>query len=283
MLRQITRTLPRSKTQIRSFTSARSVDEPSDNYRPGKEGFAPGMPHPPGASPSPKPPAAPRTVESLPEMSKKHQIRANGAPAQKFKFEMTKLRHEYQKEHFANQDAKRSEAEKQRKGSLRRLQVRQKEDRADNERRLALERLLQPNGEAVSGAERQAQIAKFVKERKVKRQENYRLAEERASEKRLDAMIRLYHSADDFVTMENLDAKVNEFYETGLVLQSKVYVPGVRDLVADVMENGGQVSIANTFKREQELRDALEGTISGGKVGYETVKANAEKVNAESA
>ncbi|KAF9167798.1 hypothetical protein BGX21_007027 [Mortierella sp. AD011] len=276
MLRQITRTLPRSKAQIRSLTSARSVDEPSANYRPGKEGFAPGMPHPPGSSASPQPPAPPRTVDSLPEMSKKHEVKADGSPAQKFKYEMTKLRHAYQKEHFAGEDAKRVEVKRQRDGSLRRLQQRQEKDRLENESRIAFERLMQPSGEPQSGPERQAQIAEFVKERKVKRQANFRKAEERASEKRLDSMIRLYHSADDFVTMENLDAKVNEFYETGVMLQSKVYVPGVQDMVGDVMENGGQVSYANLLKREQELKDALEGTVCGGKVGYESAKAKVE-------
>ncbi|KAF9113937.1 hypothetical protein BGX27_000468 [Mortierella sp. AM989] len=277
MLRQITRTLSHSKTQIRSFTSARTVEEPSANYRPGKEGFAPGMPHPPGSTASPQTPPAPRTVESLPEMSKKHQIKANGSPAQKYKLEMTKLRHEYQKEHFTSQDVKRAEVERQRGGSLRRLQARQEKDRLENEKRLSFERLMQPNeGMATSGAERLSQVAEFVKERKVKRQANFRQAEERASKERLDAMIRLYHSADDFVTMENLDAKVNEFYETGLTLASKVYVPEVEDMVTDVMENGGQVSYVDLLKREQELKDALEGTVAGGKVGYESAKDKVE-------
>jgi hypothetical protein len=89
-------------------------------------------------------------------------------------------------------------------------------------------------------------------------------------------MIRLYHASEDFVTMENLDAKVNEFYETGLTLQNKVYVHGVPDMVADVMENGGQVSYVNLLKREQELKDALEGTVAGGKIGSESVKARTE-------
>ncbi|KAF8935850.1 hypothetical protein EDD21DRAFT_390845 [Dissophora ornata] len=277
MLRQITRTLPRSAIQFRTFTSARSIDEPSVNYRPGKEGFAPGMPHPPGSSPSPLPPPAPRTVESLPEMSKKHQIKANGSPAQKYKLEMTKIRHSYQREHFTGQDVKRKETARQRKGSLYRLQARQAEDRAENEQRLDFERLMQPNGEiAASGPAHQTQVAEFVQQRKVKRQANFQKVEERASEKRLDAMIRLYHAADDFVTMDNLDAKVNEFYETGLTLHNTGYLPGVQDLVSDVMENGGQVSHPNLLKREQELKDALDGTVSGGKVGYEGAKVKAE-------
>ncbi|KAF9191805.1 hypothetical protein BGZ51_006689 [Haplosporangium sp. Z 767] len=274
MLRQITRTLPRSGTYIRGFTSARSVEEPSANYRPGKEGFAPGMPHPPGSSASPMPPPAPRTVDSLPEMSKKHQIKANGSPEQKYKFEMTKLRHTYQREYLEGEEAHRIEQKRQRGGALRRLQARQQEDRLENQRRLAFERLMQPNGElAATGAERQAQVAKFVKERKIKRQANFQKKEELASEKRLDAMIRLYHAADDFVTMENLDAKVNEFYETGLTMQSKAIATGVEDLVADVMETGGQVSYGDLMKREQELKDALDGTVSGGKIGYEGAKA----------
>ncbi|KAF9570454.1 hypothetical protein EC968_001790 [Mortierella alpina] len=277
MLRHITRTLPRSAIQIRSFTAARSVDEPSANYTPGKQGFAPGMPHPPGTSASPSPPPPPRTVESLPEMSKSHQIKANGSPEQKYKLEMTKLRHAYQREHFASEDAKRTQREKQRQGSLRRVKARQSEDRIENERRLAFERLMQPNGQmATTAAERQAQVAEFVKARKIKRQANFQKQQERASEQRLDALVRLYHAADDFVTMENLDAKVNEFYETGLTLQSKVYVSGVEDLVAEVMENGGQVSFPDLLKREQELKDALDGTVSGGKVGFEGAKANAD-------
>ncbi|KAF9150045.1 hypothetical protein BG015_008126 [Linnemannia schmuckeri] len=281
MLRHINRALPRATYQIRTLTSARSVEEPSANYRPGKEGFAAGMPHPPGSSASPLPPPAPRTVDSLPEMSKKHQIKANGTPEQKYKLEMTKLRHTYQREHFKGEDAKRVEIERQRKGSLRRLQARQAVDRAENERRLSFELLMQPSaqngqGAALTGAERQAQVAEFVKERKIRRQANFQKREERASEDRLDAMIRLYHAADDFVTMENLDAKVNEFYETGLTLQSKVYVTGVQEMVSDVMESGGQVSYAGLLKREQELKDVLDGTVSGGKVGYEGAKAKAD-------
>ncbi|KAG9068598.1 hypothetical protein KI688_010874 [Linnemannia hyalina] len=281
MLRHINRALPRATHQIRTLTSARSVEEPSANYRPGKEGFAAGMPHPPGSSASPLPPPAPRTVDSVPEMSKKHQIKENGTPEQKYKLEMTKLRHTYQREHFKSEDSKRVEIERQRKGSLRRLQARQAVDRAENERRLSFELLMQPSaqneeGAALTGADRQAQVAEFVKERKVRRQANFQKREERTSEDRLDAMIRLYHAADDFVTMENLDAKVNEFYETGLTLQSKVYVTGLQEMVSDVMESGGQVSHAGLLKREQELKDVLDGTVSGGKVGYEGAKAKAD-------
>jgi hypothetical protein len=214
-------------------------------------------------------------------MSKKHQIKANGSPKQKYQYEMTKLRHTYQREHLQGEDAKRTEIERQRKGSLRRLQARQAADRVENERRLAFERLMEPsaqNGQAqaLTGAERQAQVAEFVKERKIRRQANFQKREERASEERLDAMIRLYHVADDFVTMENLDAKVNEFYETGLTLQNKVYATGVQEMVNDVMESGGQVSHVGLLKREQELKDALNGTVSGGKIGYEGAKANVD-------
>lgn len=235
------------------------------------------MPHPPGASASPPTPPAPRTVDSLPEMSKKHDIKANGSSEQKFKLEMTKRRHNYLREHLKDEESKRVETRRQRRGALKRLQERQAQDRSDNVNRLSFERLMQPNSElAASGPERQSQVVEFVKQRKIKRQENYRQAQEQASESRLDAMIRLYHASEDFVTMENLDAKVNEFYETGLTLQNKVYVHGVPDMVADVMENGGQVSYVNLLKREQELKDALEGTVAGGKVGSESVKTRTE-------
>ncbi|KAI1308416.1 hypothetical protein EDD11_004306 [Mortierella claussenii] len=267
-----------STGSLRGLTTARLVDEPSANYRPGKEGFAPGMPHPPGSSASPLPEPAPRTVESLPEMSKRHEIKASrGDPVQKYKLEMTKLRHAYQRQHLEGQSAKRAETERQRGGALRRLQHRQAEDRAENERRLSFERLMQPMEgpmtRAVSGEERKAKVIEFVKERKVRRQANYQQVQDLASEKRMDALIRLYHQADSFVTMENLDDKVNEFYETGLMMQSKVYTPTVPDMVLDVMENGGQVSLPNLLKREQDLRDVLDGTVAGGKVGVESVKA----------
>ncbi|KAG0332665.1 hypothetical protein BG004_001157 [Podila humilis] len=276
MLRQITRTIPRTAPSVRSFTSARSVDEPSSNYRPGKEGFAPGIAHPRGASSAPPVPPAPRTVDSLPEMSKKHQRKANGTPDQRYQLEMTKLRHAYQREHFQSQDTKRTETERQRRGALKRLQTRQQADRLENEQRLAFEQLMKPIGQAGTGPERQQQVMDFVAERKIKRQQNFEQREQRASEERLDAMIRLYHAADDFITMENLDAKVNEFYETGLTLQTKVYVPTVPEMVTDVMENGGQVSYPNLLKREQELKDALDGTVAGGKIGYEAAKAKVE-------
>ncbi|KAF9924224.1 hypothetical protein FBU30_005786 [Linnemannia zychae] len=281
MLRHINRALPRATFQIRTLTSARSAEEPSANFRPGKEGFAAGMPHPPGTSASPAPPPAPRTVDSLPEMSKKHQHKATGTPKQKFQYEMTKLRHAYQREHLEGEEAKRTEDKRQRRGALRRLQARQSEDRLENERRLEFERLMQPSGQngqgvGLTGEERKAQVAEFVKERKIRRLANYHKKEERASEERLDALIRLYHAADDFVTMENLDAKVNEFYETGLTLQNQVYATGVQDMINDVMESGGEVTHHGLLKREQELKDALNGTVLGGKVGYEGVKAKAD-------
>ncbi|KAF9918033.1 hypothetical protein BGZ65_012639, partial [Modicella reniformis] len=236
--------------QIRTLTSAphsvkepsaprsveeRSVEEPSANYRPGKEGFAPGMPHPPGSSASPPPPPTPRTVDSIPPMSKKHEVKVKGSPNQRFKLEMTKLRHNYQREHLIQEQSKREEIQWQRGGALRKLQARQARDREENQGRLSFEQLMQPNeGMTITGPERQAQVMEFVNQRRIKRQENYRLAEERLSEERMDAMIRLFHAAGDFVTMENLDAKVHEFYEAGMTMQNKVYVLDVQDMVADV-------------------------------------------------
>jgi len=269
MLRQLTTRLPRASSQLRTFTSVRSIDEPSSNYKPGKEGFAPGMPHPPGSSPAPSPPPAPRTVESLPEMSKSHEHKANGTPTQKFELEMTKLRHAYQREHYQGQDKLRAENERQRKGALRRLQAKQQKDREENQQRLDFELLMQPDG--LTGAERQEKVAEFVQERKAQRAANYQKSCEVAAEKRLESMVRLYHAAEDFVTLENLDAKINEFYEAGL-MQSK-FVPTVQDMVAEVVEGGGEVSHADLVKREQELRDALDGTVSGGKIGMEAVVA----------
>ncbi|KAF9431183.1 hypothetical protein BGZ94_007634 [Podila epigama] len=277
MLRQITRVIsrPQASTSLRLFTSAteRSINEPSVNYRPGKEGFAPGIPHPKGTSPAPKPTPPPRTVDSLPQMSAKHTRKTVTSPEQKYKLEMTKLRHTYQREHFESEDAKRAETERQRGGALRRIQALQNKDRIENEQRLAFEKLMKPADQAASGPERQAKVAEFVRNRKIKRQQNYNLAQEQASEQRLDAMIRLYHAAEDFVTMENLDAKVNEFYETSLTLQRKVFDPSVSEMVSDVMENGGQISHAQLLKREQELKDALDGTVAGGKISYEGAKA----------
>ncbi|KAG0049765.1 hypothetical protein BGZ83_005413 [Gryganskiella cystojenkinii] len=272
MLRQLTTRLPRATSQLRTFTTVRTIDEPSANYRPGKEGFAPGMPHPPGSSPAPSPPPAPRTVEDLPEMSKSHDHKAHGSPTQKFELEMTKLRHAYQREHFQGQDALRTEKERQRKGSLRRLQLKQAGDREDNEKRLEFERLMQPAGS--SGPERHERFAQFVQERKAQRVANFQKREEAASEERLESMVRLYHAAEDFVTFENLDAKVNEFFEAGK--QGKVYVPTVQDMVVEVNEGGGKISHADLVSREQELRDALDGTVSGGKIGIDAVKAKVE-------
>ncbi|KAF9973666.1 hypothetical protein BGZ73_003104 [Actinomortierella ambigua] len=268
-----------------SFTAARasystsigrkSVEEPSVNYRPGKEGFAPGVPHPRGSSAAPLPPPEPRTVEDLPAMSKKHDYKAHGTPKQQYEYEMTKLRHSFQRDHLKDEARKRTKQTEQRQQALKNLQARQEADRIENEKRKAFEQLMQPQGYG-TGAERKQRVAEFVAARKEQRIANFRQREEQQSEERLDNLIRLYHAAEDFITHENLDRKVNEFYEQTLSLSTQLYIERVGDMVRNVADNGGVVSSQDLAKREQDLKDALDGTVLGGKVGYESAKAKIE-------
>ncbi|KAG0243717.1 hypothetical protein BGW41_001590 [Actinomortierella wolfii] len=271
-----------------SFTAARasysttigrqSVEEPSENYRPGKEGFAPGIPHPRGSSAAPLPPPEPRTVDDLPNMSKKHDYKAHGTPKQQYEYEMTKLRHEFQRDHLKDEAKSRAKQAERRKRSLEALQARQEADRIENRKRLEFERLMHPQGYG-TGAERKQRVMEFVAARKEKRLANFRQREEQQSEERLDHLIRLYHAAEDFVTYENLDRKVNEFYEQSLSLGPQLYTERVSDMVRNVADNGGVVSSQDLVKREQDLKDALDGTVLGGKIGYESAKAKMESLN----
>ncbi|KAF9160379.1 hypothetical protein DFQ27_004843 [Actinomortierella ambigua] len=286
MLRSTFHQLQRAGSSV-SFTAARasysttigrkSVEEPSVNYRPGKEGYAPGMPHARGSSAAPMPPPEPRTAEDLPNMSKKHDYKAHGTPKQQYDYEMTKLRHSFQRDHLKDEAHKRSRQTEQRQKSLKKLQARQEADRIANEKRQAFETLMHPVGYG-TGAERKQRVAEFVEARKEQRLANFHKREEQESEERLDNLIRLYHAAEDFVTHENLDRKVNEFYEQSLSMGTQLYTDRVGDMVRNVVDNGGVVSSQDLAKREQDLKDALDGTVLGGKVGYESAKTKMESL-----
>ncbi|PWA02467.1 hypothetical protein BB558_001387 [Smittium angustum] len=94
---------------------------------------------------------------------------------------------------------------------------------------------------------------KHVKE--VRRSRRLEL-EEMKKQKRLESLVNLYHSTSSFVTYENMDDKVAEFFSSAKV--SLYY--GIGELLDEKKKNGGLLTDLELKDRAKELLNTLSGT-----------------------
>lgn len=91
-----------------------------------------------------------------------------------------------------------------------------------------------------------------------------RSREQVKSEERLSLLMRLYHSSGDFVTYENLNAKLDEFIAAPNVSHN----PTLEELQADV----GYKERKIVKMRMEKLQEVLEGKMMGDKLAAEGVR-----------
>ncbi|KAJ3273518.1 hypothetical protein HK104_004266, partial [Borealophlyctis nickersoniae] len=112
---------------------------------------------------------------------------------------------------------------------------------------------------------------KMVEERKKARFANFANNEKQVSERRLEALLYLFHAATDFVTYRNLDEKLNYQMEP---THSGIYN---NTSVAKLLEAHALGKNDTGVQREIALTDVMMGTLHDGQLGVEGVRELNEK------
>ncbi|RHZ47458.1 hypothetical protein Glove_579g10 [Diversispora epigaea] len=91
--------------------------------------------------------------------------------------------------------------------------------------------------------------------------EKFNLLQKRKRQERLNYLIDLYHRTSSFVTLNNLDSKI----EASFSKTQRVYTNTLDDMQMDYNEMGGGVSDEEVLKRLNQIYDILGGTSHGRK------------------
>ncbi|KAJ2777144.1 hypothetical protein H4R18_005298 [Coemansia javaensis] len=275
----------------------------SKNFRPGKEGYAPGFPPPRGWSGEPKgwksraerraeeeSGAAARIAVPAPSAKQTHvpdAARAAADAGRLYRQKMREMRYEYFRESVARGEAKRA-ADAQKRAEMLVL-VRERRDRLKRERReyedkvladpLSAANVMNAEGKTVLGnvvdgepgyalePPRVAvlQPAEANEQRRQERARNRRLAAERRHEAKIQDLMALFHEAESFVHYDNIDHKIMQFMDS-------VSFPSrsLAEMFELAQKSGGTVLPAEIAARTDELRNTLQGTAGPqNRLGYD--------------
>ncbi|RUS21651.1 hypothetical protein BC937DRAFT_91943 [Endogone sp. FLAS-F59071] len=269
----------------------------TSDYIPGKRGYAPGFEPPPQKS-KPKDPSTGNTQELLskPDATISNTVTAKtvvtaAATAPKisgndvmrrFREEMHQRRFNYVQELLQKQEKRKIVSERKQKEATLKMQKQRAIDAEAKEKAILHEASVLLNlglGKVETAAETLAEAEIMVATAKAKdetknetesevimtqlRPSVLRSREQAKSDERLSLLMRLYHSSKDFVTYENLDAKLDEF----IAAPNVSYSPTLEELQADV----GYKERKIVKMRMEKLQEALEGMM-GDNLAAEGVK-----------
>ncbi|OLY83025.1 hypothetical protein AYI68_g2848 [Smittium mucronatum] len=98
--------------------------------------------------------------------------------------------------------------------------------------------------------------------------------EEIKKRRRMENLVKLYHDSSDFVTFDNLEYKIKEYFaNTGTSLYMTI-----EEAVASKSGNGGMLSTLETLDRTNKLKNALNGTEGhDDRVGLDRIIEYAER------
>ncbi|CAG8507424.1 1796_t:CDS:1 [Acaulospora colombiana] len=105
--------------------------------------------------------------------------------------------------------------------------------------------------------------------------EKYNALQSMKRQDRLNHLISLYHSASDFVTLNNLDAKIEEAFGDAVHFR-RVYTSTLDDMQKDYQEMGG-ISVEEARKRLLQIQEILDGT-SRGRPGLDMIETSDSSV-----
>ncbi|EGF77546.1 hypothetical protein BATDEDRAFT_91350 [Batrachochytrium dendrobatidis JAM81] len=107
----------------------------------------------------------------------------------------------------------------------------------------------------------------FIVDRRTRRYKNLVTFKQEESKVRRDALTYLYHSAADFVSYRNMDAKIDEVLKMNMLLYRTL--PELA-MAADQEETGNPTS-KSTKRREDTLKGELLGTFANGRMTSDTI------------
>ncbi|KAJ1643757.1 hypothetical protein J3B02_003836 [Coemansia erecta] len=285
--------------RLQSTDSTASSFKGSENYVPGKQGYAPGFPPPKNWRAEPRKKPEPLKASDLPA-PKPPVVRAKPTAATDYRQKMRELRHEYLRDHLVAQEEKR-ETQKKTLAYMRQVHAERKE-KIQREREiyesqvrsdpLSAENVLNAEGLTLLGnvPEQQNQQqqnqqqtmeqpgfelkpprvsismpAEANRLRDEERRRNRHLAKQYRHEDNVQAMMTLFHDAEGFTNYENLNGKITEFLEV-LAPSSR----GLAEMVDELNRNGGHATNQDISERTSELRNMLLGTTGKqGRLGYD--------------
>ncbi|CAG8716362.1 24463_t:CDS:1, partial [Cetraspora pellucida] len=112
---------------------------------------------------------------------------------------------------------------------------------------------------------REAGIRNYKKFQSMKRQEGF------------NHLLSLYHDASTFVTLDNLDAKIDEAFTNPH--PKNVYTHALEDMQIEYQETSGGVNENEILKRLGQIKDILDGTShSGVHLGLDMIDSPIEPI-----
>ncbi|OMH79932.1 hypothetical protein AX774_g6646 [Zancudomyces culisetae] len=110
---------------------------------------------------------------------------------------------------------------------------------------------LRPPRVTVEYPEEENRIAKQLRKQ---RRDNF---EREVSQRRQELLLELYHEAENFITYENMEEKISEFF-SGSELVDFYDLPTLLD---NLSTNGGVLTSTESAKRDMDFENALDGTV----------------------
>lgn len=251
---------------IRCYSSS------SSEYIPGRRGYAPGF-------------AAPANSKSKPKSSKQTPLETTlashlpGANATSAKPESKSKMNEYR-------DAVRSKrfeyAQELLTAHAQRKQTsQQKQDQNSRDLQLKRDQMLQEKKAAITHEQEVIHELELDSalpttesenrdQRRTQRLQNYRSQKHAQSDARLNRLLSIYHDSNNFITKDNLESKITDLIE-------QEYRPPFLQTYEDMRTSVDVGDIQVLQRREAELRDVMEGTVSGQHVGVRAIREWVDK------
>ncbi|KAJ2963456.1 hypothetical protein NQZ79_g1582 [Umbelopsis isabellina] len=251
---------------IRCYSSS------SSEYIPGRRGYAPGF-------------AAPANSKSKPKSSKQTPLETTlashlpGAKATSAKPEAKSKMNEYR-------DAVRSKrfeyaqelltAHAQRKQTSQQKQdqnskdLQSKRDKMLEEKKAAITHEQEVIHELELDSALPTTESENRDQRRAQRLQNYRSQKHAQSDARLNRLLSIYHDSNNFITKDNLESKITDLIE-------QEYRPPFLQTYEDMRTSVDVGDIQVLQRREAELRDVMEGTVSGQHVGVRAIREWVDK------
>ncbi|KAL1923851.1 uncharacterized protein VTP21DRAFT_8831 [Calcarisporiella thermophila] len=190
-----------------------------------------------------------------------------------YKEKMSALRTKYAKEvHKQNVEKQLMQESKRIKEQERAQQLRQ-ERKKELEREIIAEQRLQDELEKRAELENviahrhtaKAEKMETIDQRAQLRAANRRSRLERLSQHRLNQLMKLYHNTEEFVTPSNLEEKLDAFMRSPRV----PFRETLDDMISQ--QQGAAQRDKLVRSRMEQLREVLDGTVMGGKLGVDGI------------
>ncbi|GAB5591358.1 hypothetical protein Unana1_06258 [Umbelopsis nana] len=249
--------------------SVRCYSSSSSDYIPGHRGYAPGFAPPANTRNSPKPsrktPLETTLTSHLPSSQRKVESQSG---MNTYREAVRTKRSEYAQELLTAHAQRRQQSKQKQDENVRDLNAKRQQLLTEKQAAISHEQEVIHELEldsALPSAE-----SETLEARTAQRLQNLRSQKRAQSDARLNKLLAIYHNASNFITKENLDSKIE-----ALIVQENR--PPFLQNFEDLKSNQDFGDVQQLQRREAMLRDVMEGTVNGHKIGARAVREWVEK------